>query len=113
MAWLLEETGCCPCDGTNRGFCGNLVISAALELLKRGCVDSDNVRTSNAELYDPLTSSEGSPVGELPRADIFSAGSFSPLELAAAAAAKSFLEAFPRFLRSRAYSQPSPNSETR
>jgi hypothetical protein len=50
-------------------------------------------------------------VGEVLSSDDCPVGDFCPLAAAAAACcAKSLREALPRFLRSRMYSQPNPNS---
>lgn len=67
---------------------------------------------SNVESYLPLASGgDGPPGGVCSTGDVETLFPLLPDAVAAAAAAaRSFFEAFPRFFRSRAYSHVSPNS---
>lgn len=101
-----DPTGCCGCIGVERAFCCVLTASG----LRRCCAESGKVRVaSKVGWYGPLASCGVCSLGEFPCTDIPSLAPLGPE--AAAAAARSFFEAFPRFLRSRAYSQVSPNSK--
>lgn len=103
-----DPTGCCECIGVERAFC----CVGTCPGLRRCCAESGKVRVaSKVGWYGPLASCDVCSLGELPCADDPSLTPLSPLgPAAAAAAARSFFEAFPRFFRSRAYSQLSPNS---
>lgn len=69
--------------------------------------------TSNVDSYDALASWEWREEDRSSCGEFLSTGCFSRVASASATAvaiAASFFEAFPRFLRSRAYSQLNPNS---
>lgn len=97
------------CNGVDCALCCVLITPE----LRNCCVDSGTVRdASKFESYGPFSSGV-CPLGEASYADVPSLAALSLLEpTAAAAAARSFFDAFPRFLRSRAYSQLSPNSKS-
>ena len=103
------------CDGAERESC-RPDMPAAFGCCICDCADVRLCAASKAESYLLLTSCASWPSGDIcsliSDALIGPEWLFDPCVAAAAAAAtaRSFFDAFPRFLRSRAYSQVNPNS---